>query len=62
VDTSPTSLIVILWHSESRPVLWDEIAREHAEARSRVIEEPMHTWDVGVEGVAGSCSDVGRRC
>jgi hypothetical protein len=44
------------------PALWDELAREHAEARTRVVEEPALTWLVGDEGVAGSCSDVGRRC
>jgi hypothetical protein len=27
----------------ARPSLWDELAREHAEARTRVVEEPALT-------------------
>jgi hypothetical protein len=27
----------------ARPALWDELAREHAEARTRVVEEPAIT-------------------
>jgi hypothetical protein len=30
--------------------LWDELAREHAEARTRFVEEPAFTWVVGDEG------------
>jgi hypothetical protein len=45
-----------------RPALWDELAREHAEARTRVVEEPAPTGLVGYEDAAGGCSDVRSRC
>jgi hypothetical protein len=45
-----------------RPALWDEAAREQAEARTRVGEEPALAWFVGDEGAAGGCSAYVRRC
>jgi hypothetical protein len=45
-----------------RPALWDELAREHAEVRTRVVEEPALAWHVSDEVAAGGCSaDVCRR-
>jgi hypothetical protein len=45
----------------ARPALWDELTREHAEARTRVVEEPAVAWLVGDEGEASGCSADVRR-
>jgi hypothetical protein len=46
----------------ARPALWDELAREHAEVRTRVIEEPALVHFFGDEGAAGGCgADVRSR-
>jgi hypothetical protein len=31
----------------ARPALWDEVAREHAEVRTRIVEEPALASFVG---------------
>jgi hypothetical protein len=33
----------------ARPALWDELAREHAEVRTRVVEEQAFAWFVSDE-------------
>jgi hypothetical protein len=59
-DGSTISRAVVV--VKARPALWDELTREHAEVRTRVVEEPALAWFVGDEGAAGGCgADVRRR-
>jgi hypothetical protein len=65
----PLTAVVVM---NARPALWDEVAREHAEARTRSLRnrrlldwsvmKGLLAWFVGDEGAAGGCgADVRRR-
>jgi hypothetical protein len=47
---------------DTLPALWNELAGEHAEVRTRVNQESLLSGFVGDEEAAGGCSaDVRRR-
>jgi hypothetical protein len=53
-DSNTISHAVVV--ENARPMLWDELTKEHAEVRTCVVEEPALAWLVGDDGAAGGCS------